>query len=312
MKIVGAAGYDLALRGRIVAAVEGGTSVKDAARLFSVNVMTVYGYLKRHRQGQLHVVGKPTGRPFRLTTVHEAHLLEQLKTHGDATLLEAATGLKVSLWTVDRAFRRLKITHKKTLVARERREERRAAFLNDLAPYLQTPSQMVFLDESGFNTAMTRGYARAPSHLRAVGQVARNHGLNQTLICGLRLAGPLAPLVIPGAVNGETFEWYVREQLCPALEPGQVLVMDNLSSHHRASVRTLIEARGCTLLYLSPYSPDFNPIEMMFSKLKALVRGGGWSNLDTLMDAIGRALQSVTLSDTCGWFRHAHPSMFLC
>ena len=119
MKIVGAAGYDMALRERIVAAVKGGTSVKDVARLFSVNVMTVYRYLKSHRLGQLHVVGKPTGRPFRLTAEHEAQLLEQLKTHNDATLLEhagmleAATGLKVSLWTVDRAFKRLKITHKK-------------------------------------------------------------------------------------------------------------------------------------------------------------------------------------------------------
>lgn len=95
---------------------------------------------------------------------------------------------------------------------------------------------------------MTRLYARAPSQLRAVGRVARNHGLNQTLICGLRLAGPVAPLVIPGAVNGDTFEWDVREQLCPVLGPGQVVVMDNLSSHHRAAIRTLIEARGCTLL----------------------------------------------------------------
>ncbi len=88
---------------------------------------------------------------------------------------------------------------KKTLVARERSEERRSAFLNDLAPYLQQPERLVFLDESGFNTAMTRGYARAPSHLRALGQVARNHGLNYTLICAVSLAGPLAPLVIERA-----------------------------------------------------------------------------------------------------------------
>ena len=119
MKIVGAAGYDLALRERIVAAVEGGLSVKDAARQFSVNVMTVYRYLKSHRLGQLHVVAKPTGRPFQLTALHEAQLLEQLEEHGDATLvehagmLEVATGLKVSYKTVDRAFARLQITYKK-------------------------------------------------------------------------------------------------------------------------------------------------------------------------------------------------------
>ena len=97
---------------------------------------------------------------------------------------------------------------------------------------------------------MTRGYARAPSASRAVGQVTRNYGKNHTLICALSLAGPVAPLIFEGAVNGELFEWYVRDQLCPSLIPGQLVVMDNLSSHHRASIRTLIEAQGCTLLYL--------------------------------------------------------------
>ena len=169
----------------------------------------------------------------------------------------------------------------------------------------------MFLDESGFNTAMTRGYARAPSHLRAIGQVARNHGVNYTLICAMSLAGPVAPLVIDGAKNGVTFEWYVREFLCPALIPGQLVVLDNLSSHHRASARTLIEAQDCTVLYLSPYSPDFNPIEMMFSKIKALVRGDTWTSVQTLFDSIGQALQAVTPANLFGWFRHAHPSMFL-
>lgn len=200
---------------------------------------------------------------------------------------------------------------KKTLVAQERSEERRAAFLNDLAPYLQQPQRLVFLDESGFNTAMTRGYARAPSHLRAIGRITRNHGLNDTLVCGLSLAGPLVGLVIDGAMNGVTFEWYVREWLCPALIPGQVVILDHLSSHHRASIRPLIEACHCTVLYLSPYSPDFNPIELMFSKLKALVRGGHWHSVQTLFDSIGQALQAVTPANLFGWFRHAHPSIFL-
>ncbi len=158
---------------------------------------------------------------------------------------------------------------------------------------------------------MTRGYARAPSTERAVGQVTRNHGKNHTLTCALSLAGPLAPLVIEGAVNGEFFEWYVRSQLCPTLSPGQVVVMDNLSSHHWTSVRTLIEAQGCTLLYLSPYSPDFNPIEMLFSKLKALLRGWKKTTVQALYDSIGRALEAVTPQDIFGWFRHAHPSISL-
>lgn len=154
-------------------------------------------------------------------------------------------------------------------------------------PLLQHPEQLVFFDESGFNTAMTRGYARAPSHLRAVGRVARNHGLNYTLLCGVSLTGPLAALVIDRPLNGEIFEWYVRHELCPALHAGQVVVLDNLSSHHRAAVKTLVEARGCSVLYLPPYSPDFNPIEMMFSKLKAWIRGQQPTTVQALFDQLG-------------------------
>lgn len=197
------------------------------------------------------------------------------------------------------------------MVARERCEERRTSFLNDLAPHLLTPECLVFLDESGFHTAMTRGYARAPSQQRAIGVVPRNHGLNHALICTLTLAGPQAPLIMDGAVNGINFEWYVRYILCPTLRPRQVVVLDNLSSHHRASVRTPIEACGCTLLYVPSYSPDFNPIELMFSKVKALVRRGAWRRVDELVQAVFTALDAVTPSDIRGWFKHAHPSVSL-
>lgn len=149
------------------------------------------------------------------------------------------------------------------------------------------------------------------SHLRAIGQVARNHGLNYTLICGVSLAGPLARLVIDGAMNGVTFEWYVRELLCPALISGQVVVLDNLSSHHQVSIRTLIEARGCSVLYLSPYSPDFNPTLMVFSNLKAHVRGNSWDSVQSLFDSIGLALDSVTKLNILGWFRRAHSTLLL-
>ena len=114
---------------------------------------------------------------------------------------------------------------------------------------------VVFLDESGFNTSMTRRYACAHSSLRAFGTVPRNHGINHTLICGLQLSGPMGELIIDGPVNGIVFEHYIREILCPQLKEGQTVVMDNLSSHHRESIRGLIEAKNCKLLYLPPYSP---------------------------------------------------------
>nr|WP_240740959.1 IS630 family transposase [Deinococcus sp. Arct2-2] len=184
--------------------------------------------------------------------------------------------------------------------------------MNDLKPYLQAPARLVFVDESGFNTAMTRPYGRAHRTQRAHCAVPRNWGRNHTLICAVQAAGPCAPMIIEGAVNGTIFEWYVQEVLCPALSPGQVVVLDNLSAHHRASVRTRIEAHGCSVLFLPPYSPDFNPIEMLFSKVKALVRAGDPRDLTTLFSSIWAALDAVSLRDVFGWFTHAFPDIFLC
>ncbi|WP_139806462.1 IS630 family transposase [Deinococcus hopiensis] len=314
MKPVGGRGYSLDLRERVVAAVEGGQSRQEVARLYRMRVETVDTYLEKQRLGTLHEVGRSSGRPPRVTLLHEQQLLKQLETHRDATLveharmLEEATGLKVSFKTVDRVFRKHHITHKKTLVASERSEEHRQQFLNDLAPYLTHPEQLVFLDKRGFHTAMTRGYARAHRSERAQGHVPRDHGRNQTLICARQLTGPMVPFVLTGAVHGSAFEWYVRHLLCPALQPGQVVVMGNLSSHHRASVRVLIEARGCQLLFLPPYSPDLGPIEMMFSKIKAVVRARACRTIDSLISTLGTALQAVRAQDITAWFRHAYPS----
>ena len=179
-------------------------------------------------------------------------------------------------------------------------------------PYLQTPARLVFLDESGFNTAMTRGSGRAHRTRRAICSVPRNWGRNHTLVCALQASGPFAPLILEGAVNGVSFEWSVRELLCPALTPGQVVVLDNLSAHHRASVRTHIEARGCVVLFLPPYSSDFNPIEQMFSKVKARVRAGEWREVSALLQGISNALDAVSLRDVFGWFTHVFPDIFLC
>ena len=121
----------------------------------------------------------------------------------------------------------------------------------------------------------------------------------------------MSELIIDGSINGMVFEHYVRDILCPQLVEGQTIVMDNLSSHHRESVRTLIEEKGCKLLYLPSYSPDFNPIEMMFSKVKALVRGQGKRTVKELIQAVWDALAAVSRGDILGWFRCAYPGMVL-
>ena len=158
---------------------------------------------------------------------------------------------------------------------------------------------------------MSRCYARAPRNQRALARVPRNTGKNLTLLCALSLQGPQAELVIEGAVNASVFQTYVREVLCPSLRPGQTVLLDNLSSHKGAKVQALIEEQGCRLVYLPAYSPDFNPIEMLFSKLKALLRKEAARTTDTVIEALGLALRAVTSKDILGWFQHALPLLSL-
>lgn len=163
---------------------------------------------------------------------------------------------------------------------------------------------LVFVDESSTSIALTRRYARAPRGHRAPGRVPRNQGTPTTLLAALSLDGLQATMTLPGAVNGASFTLYVREVLCPTLRPGQLVVLDNLSSHKGAAVRAAIEAVGCHLWFLPSYSPDFSPIEHTFSKLKAALRAVGARTQDALDQAIAQAIDQVTPTDAHGWFTH--------
>lgn len=165
------------------------------------------------------------------------------------------------------------------------------------------PNDLLYLDESGFQTNMTRSYARCPRGQRATDSVPRNRGKNLTLLCALTLTGPTAPLVVEGGVNGDVFVTYVQEVLVPVLCPGQVVVLDNLGAHLRPKVRELVEATGALLVYLPPYSPDLNPIEMMFSKLKAALRALAVRTRQGVLNALRQALDAVSPSDAQGWFQ---------
>jgi len=189
------------------------------------------------------------------------------------------------------------------LAASERDEEARSAWREAVARI--DPQRFVFVDETGTHTALTRLYGWAPHDQRAIGTVPRNHGKNTTLVAALTPDGLQAPWLIEGAMNTETFDWYVREQLAPRLRPGQVVVLDNLSAHTAASIRAAIEARGCELLFLPPYSPDFTPIEQVFSKIKALLRGLGARTKEALQEAVRLAIEAVTHDDVAAWFAHA-------
>jgi transposase len=194
-------------------------------------------------------------------------------------------------------------TQKKSPVASEREEEVRGLW-RWLASRFDA-RRLVFVDESGFHTSMTRLYARAPRGERAYGKVPRNRGKNTTLIAAITLEGGMGiSMTVEGATDSEAFEAYVEHFLAPSLSKRQVVVLDGLGAHRTEKIRELIEGRGADLLFLPSYSPDLNPIEEAFSKIKSLARKAGARTREALVEAIGRALAAVTPEDAAGWFAH--------
>lgn len=154
------------------------------------------------------------------------------------------------------------------------------------------------------NIAMTPLFARAPKGERAVDSVPHNTGTRTTVLASLSLSGMGEAMIIEGARNTETFVCYLEQVLGPSLQPGDIVIMDNLSSHLGQNVQQAIEARGCQLLFLPTYSPDLSPIEKAFSKLKAFLRRVGARTREQLLEAIAQALQRITAQDALGWFLH--------
>ena len=220
-------------------------------------------------------------------------------------------------------------TRKKVLEASERKEEERSQWREQTKEL--DARKFVFLDESGSNIALTRLYAQAPKGKRARGTLPRNRGKNMTLISSLRhgsneldtflltrgkhcqarlplfepclsLQGLGASLIVDGSANTALFEIYIEQILAPSLEPGQMVIMDNLRIHKGNKVRQLIEARGCQVLFLPAYSPDLSPIEEAFSKIKAILRRIGARTREALQEALEYALTTVSASDASGWF----------
>jgi transposase len=163
----------------------------------------------------------------------------------------------------------------------------------------------VFLDETGLSTAMTRPYGRAPRGRRLVEAVPEAHWEMTTLIAAIRRDGVAAALEFPGATDTLAFRTYVEEVLVPALRPGDIVVMDNLACHKSAGVARLIGAAGACVRYLPPYSPDLNPIEQLFSKLKASLRAAAARTIGAVVGAMGEALRAVRPGDIRGWFAHS-------
>lgn len=167
------------------------------------------------------------------------------------------------------------------------------------------PEKLIFIDETGTTTKMARLYGRAPRGKRCRAAIPHGHWKTTTLTAGLRIGGLAAPMVMDGPMHGDAFRAYVEQVLVPELAPADVVVMDNLPAHKVSGVREAIETAGAILLYLPPYSPDFNPIERAFAKLKALLRAAATRTIPDLWDAIRDAIAQFTPDECRNYFAAA-------
>lgn len=170
---------------------------------------------------------------------------------------------------------------------------------------LLDPSHLVFIDETGTSTNMARLRGRCKRGQRLIGKIPNGHWKITTFVAGLRNDAITAPFVIDQPMNGVIFRAYLEQCLVPTLKPGDIVVMDNLPAHKNEDVRNIIEAAGAKLLYLPPYSPDLNPIEMAFAKLKAHLRTAAERSIPALWDRIGTVLDLFSANQCQNFFRHA-------
>ena len=299
------------LRERILTAVdrrEG--SRRQLAGRFSVNVSTITRLLQLRRQtGALEPRPHAGGTEPTLDQDALERLQGLVKETPDATLeqLKQSLGLSGSIMIVWRGLQKLGITRKKktqhaTEQDRPEVQQERRLFRCEVEPI--EPMRLVFVDETGVTTAMTPAYGRAPKGERVEASAPASWE-SVTVIAAIGLDGVRAPLAFAGGTNSVTFQTYVERVLVPALREGDVVIFDNLSAHLRPEVTEAIQRAGARVLPLPPYSPDFNPIEEMFSKFKESLRRIGVRAKDHLYDAIGEALRGVTSENSLGWFRQA-------
>jgi transposase len=218
---------------------------------------------------------------------------------------EPSWALRVALWRFTTPSSGLGIGIKKTLRASEQErpdvKERREAWIAEQGRL--DVQRLVFVDESGAKTNMTRLRGRAREGARVMDSVPHGHWYTTTMISSIRLDGTSACMAVDGATDKDVFREYVRRVLVPTLRPGDIVVLDNLSAHKDSEALELIESAQAALRFLPPYSPDLNPIEKMWSKVKAFLRSAKARTQEELCEAIGAGLRTVTLQDAKGWFQ---------
>jgi transposase len=302
--------YSEDLRQRIVdTASRGDRTLSQIAERFLVSVSFVTRLLQLHRTtGSVEPRPHGGGHPAVLTPEDLERLRQLIRDRPDATLEECRRhlGSSCSLATISRALSRLGLPRKKKVPRAAEQDdpevqERRQSFCEALAGV--DPRRLVFVDECGANTAMTRNYGRAPAGQRVYADTP-GRWESITLTCGLRLCGAMAALAFPGATNTAMFEDYVAEVLVPELRPGDVVIWDNVKPHQSEEAIEAVVAAGAHVVSLPPYSPDLTPIEEMFSKVESVVRSIAARTTGAVYAAFASGLHDVTLEDIAGWFGH--------
>ena len=302
------------LRHRLVSAVEDGMSGRSAAKRFGVSPSSAIRRVDQWtREGHVTPGAQGGDNRSRRPEAFADEILGLIDRTSDITLaeiavhLEAVHGFRISQSAVRRLLDRHGMTLKKTARASERQRPdvlRRREVWFDRQPDLSL-ERPVFIDETGASTKMARVRGRARRGERCRAPAPHGHWKTTTVVGAFRLSGMTAPMVLDGAMNRAAFPAYGEQALVPTLSPGDVVVMDNLPAHKIAGVRLAIEAAGAELLYLPPYSPDVNPIEMAFSKLKAFLKKTAARTRDALWQAIGTAIDLFTPHECQNYFSAA-------
>jgi transposase len=305
-------GYPVELRERVVRAVEQRVgSIQEVAKVFLVGTTFIYKML-RQKEETGSVAPKPHGGGFGpLLAEPELKQLRQLvREQPDATLEELRQKLRrqaqvdPSLPQVCRALQKLGLRRKrKRFLAQERDQGKRARFLHQVQKL--DPRKLVFIDEMGANLNLSRLYARAPGGERVEEPLPRNTPTNVSVAGALGARQLLAACCLEGAFDGEAFAAFVEQMVVPQLAPGQTVLMDNVPTHQSQRVAAAIQAAGARLLSLPPYSPDLNPIEPYWSKIKSHLRQARARTVDLLHQALASGMKQVTAQDIRGWFHHA-------
>ena len=305
--------YSNDLRERVVASIKmGGLSCHQAAKRFGVGVSTAINWARRQRETGSVAAGKIGGyRPKSISGEHRAWLLQRIE-RGDFTLRGlvsklADRGLKVDYRTVWNFVHDENLSFKKSVVAGERDRPDVARRRVQWTKY-QTkidPQRLVFIDETWTKTNMAPLRGWGPCGERIKVKAPYGHWNTTTFIAALRHNRIEAPWLLNGPIDGQSFQIYVEKVLAPTLRPGDIVIMDNLGSHKSKAVRQLIRATGAKLFFLPKYSPDLNPIEQVFAKLKHLLRKACARTIEAICAAIGELLGAFTPDECANYFKNS-------